>query len=249
MSKKFNRNAMERELGTRIDGAIVVPKPQNRRPSRTRDNAASRFCFICLRRGEAAPRTTDAHVFNKRQRAEWPPALATWSDKRRMWTILPTGVVINGETKLFMGGRWDELRRLVAPVCEECRQMEQMPDRAAQQMEIVRGIGDGRVTLTGLPPRAVVRAGDVVTIEDWRPLAEEVVRLKTRYFLDATAVAIASPPQDLEWWRRFLLLHPARQALIDGLQHDYAARARIASRNGAERWRHRVIRPLGSTQK
>ena len=69
---------------------------------------------------------------------------------------------------------------------------EQVPDRIAQQTEIVRGVSDGLVTVTGLPANAVVKAGDVVTIEDWRPLAREIVRIKTLYFLDAMTVWIGA---------------------------------------------------------
>ena len=181
MRQKFDRNAMERELRTKIEGALVVPKPQNRNPSRAHGKIAVRFCFICLRHGGTLPPITDAHVFNRRQRAEWPPSFATWTDTRRRWIILPTGIVINGSTKLFIGGRWDELQRLFIPVCEECRKNEQVPDWITQQVEVVRGIGRGAVTLMGFPSNtdAVVRAGDVITIEDWRLLAQEVVRLKT----------------------------------------------------------------------
>ena len=247
MSRTFNRDAMETELGTKVDGVVVVPKPQNRRASAPESRDASRFCFICLRHGESAPPITDAHVFNRNQRAEWPPSFATWSDHLRRWTILPTGVVINGEKKLFIGGRWDELQRLFMPVCAECRRREQMPDLIAQRDELVRGIGDGKVKITGFPPNAVVKAGDVVTIEDWRPLAQEVVRLKTVYFLDAMTVRMASPPQNIKWWRRFLLQHPARQRLIDGLTHDYVSRARVVSKDGSERWEHRVLRPKPRT--
>ena len=245
MSQRLNRDVMEAELGTKVDGVVVVPKPQNREPSRSENTEASRFCFICLRHGETTPPITDAHVFNRSQRGEWPPPFAAWSDNLRKWAIFSTGVVINSKKKLFIGGRWDELQRLFVPVCEECRQMEQVPDRIAQRAEIVRGISGGEVTIAGFPPntRAVVRAGDTVTIEDWRPLAEEVVKLKTQYFLDAFTVAVGSPPRDFRWWRQFLEQHPARQPLIRGLRRDYVASVRITSEDGAERWGRRVLRP------
>ena len=245
MPQKFDRNAMERELRSKIEGALVVPKPQNRNRSRSRGKATVRFCFVCLRHGGTAPPITDAHVFNRSQRAEWPPSFATWTDMRRRWIIFPTGIIINGIKTLFIGGRWDELRRLFVPICEECRKKEQVPDWIAQQVEVVRGIAGGTVTLTGFPSNtdAVVRAGDVITIEDWRLLAKEVVRLKTKYYLDAMAVWLGGSPQSIEWWHRFLLQHPARQPLIDGLQHDYVTRARIVRRDGVERWRHRVLQP------
>ncbi len=127
MLQRFNRHAMESELGTKVDGMVVVPKPQNRKQGRA-ERGASRFCFICLNRGESAPPITHAHVFNRSQRAEWPPAFATWSDRLRKWTILPTNLIVNHATKLFIGGRWEELQRLSLPVCERCRQVEQMPD-------------------------------------------------------------------------------------------------------------------------
>ena len=122
MSQRFNRDAMESDLQTKVHGVVVAPKPQNRKMARSENRDTSRFCFICLRHGGSSPRITDAHLFNRSQRAEWPPAFATWTDHLRKLAILPTGVVVNGETKLFMGGRWDELQRLFVPVCEECRQ-------------------------------------------------------------------------------------------------------------------------------
>ena len=245
MSGRFNRDAMQEALETEVDGVVVVPRPKNRRASRSTNGEASRFCFICLRHGETAPAVTVAHVFNRSQRQEWPPPFAAWSDSRRKWVAWRTSIVINDETRLFIGGRWDEAQRLSLPICEECRRTEQVVDRIAQQVEIVRGISDGTVTITGFPPNrtAVVRAGDTVTIEDWRPLAQEIVNLKTRYFLDAVAVAIGSPPQDFTWWRQFLVEHPARQSLILGLTHDHVARARIVSEDGAEPWGHRVLLP------
>ena len=157
MSHRFNRCAMESELATKVDGLVVVPKPQNRKTERSENRGASRFCFICLRHGESAPPITDAHVFNRSQRAEWSPAFSTWSDRLRKWAILPTGIVVNRMTKLFIGGRWDELQRLFVPVCEKCRWAEQLPDRIAQQAEIVHGISGGSVTITGLPANAVVK--------------------------------------------------------------------------------------------